>query len=333
MNRKLASIRQCSELQAIPEADAIQVAVVDGWTCVVKIGEIQVGQKGVYFEIDSFLPVDDARFEFLRKSSLRKMGEKEGFRLRTIRLRGQLSQGLFLPLHLFPEVDPAEPVGTDLTERLRVDKYEPPIPADLTGKVIGPFPGFIPKTDEERVQNLLEEFARWQGLPFVVTEKLDGTSFTAYQRNGHFGICSRNWELSDEDPNSYWNVATETQLQEKLGRQNLAIQGEMIGEGIQKNIYKLRGQHLFVFHVFDIDQHRFYSYEETVDFCLKNGLQMVPLISADFQLPPKVEDLLRMADGPSILNEQAKREGLVLRSADRKISFKAISNAFLEEED
>lgn len=333
MNRKLASIRQCSELQAIPEADAIQVAVVDGWTCVVKIGEIQVGQKGVYFEIDSFLPVDDARFEFLRKSSLRKMGEKEGFRLRTIRLRGQLSQGLFLPLHLFPEVDPAEPVGTDLTERLRVDKYEPPIPADLTGKVIGPFPGFIPKTDEERVQNLLEEFASWQGLSLIVTEKLDGTSFTAYQRNGHFGICSRNWELSDEDPNSYWKVATETQLQEKLGRQNLAIQGEMIGEGIQKNMYKLRGQHLFVFHVFDIDQHRFYSYEETSDFCRNNGLQIVPLISADFQLPPKVEDLLRMADGPSILNEQAKREGLVLRSADRKISFKAISNAFLEEED
>ncbi|WP_421797190.1 RNA ligase (ATP) [Haliscomenobacter sp.] len=333
MNRKLASIRQCSELQAIPGADAIQVAVVDGWTCVVKIGEVQLGQKGVYFEIDSFLPVGDPRFEFLRKSSLRKMGDVEGFRLRTIRLRGQLSQGLFLPLDWFPEVDPAEPLGTDLTERLRVDKYEPPIPADLTGKVIGPFPGFIPKTDEERVQNLLEEFANWQGLPFVVTEKLDGTSFTAYQRNGHFGICSRNWELSDEDPNSYWKVAAETQLQEKLSRQNLAIQGEMIGEGIQKNMYKLRGQHLFVFHVFDIDQHRFYSYEETVDFCLKNGLQIVPLISADFQLPAKVEDLLRMADGPSILNEQAKREGLVLRSADRKISFKAISNAFLEAED
>ena len=333
MNRKLASIRQCTELQAIPGADAIQVAVVDGWTCVVKIGEIQVGQKGVYFEIDSFLPVDDPRFEFLRKSSLRKMGDVEGFRLRTIRLRGQLSQGLFMPLHLFPEVDPAEPVGTDLTERLRVDKYEPPIPADLTGKVIGPFPGFIPKTDEERVQNLLEEFATWQGLSFVVTEKLDGTSFTAYHRNGHFGICSRNWELSDEDPNSYWKVAAETQLQEKLGRQNLAIQGEMIGEGIQKNMYKLRGQHLFVFHLFDIDQHRFYSYEETCDFCRKNDLQMVPLISADFQLPAKVEDLLRMADGPSILNEKAGREGLVLRSADRKISFKAISNAFLEEED
>ena len=280
MNRKLASIRQCTELQAIPGADAIQVAVVDGWTCVVKIGEVQLGQKGVYFEIDSFLPIDDPRFEFLRKSSLRKMGDVEGFRLRTIRLRGQLSQGLFMPLHLFPEVDPGEPVGTDLTERLRVDKYEPPIPADLTGKVIGPFPGFIPKTDEERVQNLLEEFATWQGLSFVVTEKLDGTSFTAYHRNGHFGICSRNWELSDEDPNSYWKVATETQLQEKLGRQNLAIQGEMIGEGIQKNMYKLRGQHLFVFHVFDIDQHRFYSYEETSDFCRNNGLLMVPLISA-----------------------------------------------------
>lgn len=333
MIRKLASIRQCTALQAIPGADAIQVAVVDGWTCVVKIGEIEVGQKGVYFEIDSFLPVDDARFEFLRKSSLRKMGDTEGFRLRTIRLRGQLSQGLFMPLHLFPEVDAAEPVGTDLTERLRIGKYEAPIPADLTGKVIGPFPGFIPKTDEERVQNLLEEFASWQGLSFIVTEKLDGTSFTAYHRNGHFGICSRNWELSDEDPNSYWRVAAENDLANKLGRQNLAIQGEMIGEGIQKNMYKLRGQHLFVFHVFDIDQRRFYDYEETLAFCQKNDLQIVPLIIADFKLPADVNTLLQMADGPSALQAQAKREGLVLRSADRKISFKAISNAFLEDED
>lgn len=333
MIRKLASIRQCTALQAIPGADAIQVAVVDGWTCVVKIGEIEVGQKGVYFEIDSFLPVDDARFEFLRKSSLRKMGDQEGFRLRTIRLRGQLSQGLFLPLHLFPEVDAAEPVGTDLTARLRVDKYEPPIPADLTGKVIGPFPGFIPKTDEERVQNLLEAWAGWQGLSFIVTEKLDGTSFTAYQRNGHFGVCSRNWELSDEDPNSYWKVAVEQDLPAKLGRQNLAIQGEMIGEGIQKNSYKLRGQHLFVFHVFDIDARRFYDYEETLAFCQKNDLQIVPLLDANFKLPAEVNTLLQMADGPSVLQAKAKREGLVLRSADRKISFKAISNAFLEDED
>lgn len=333
MIRKLASIRQCTALQAIPGADAIQVAVVDGWTCVVKIGEIEVGQKGVYFEIDSFLPVDDTRFEFLRKSSLRKMGDQEGFRLRTIRLRGQLSQGLFLPLHLFPEVDAAEPVGTDLTARLRVDKYEPPIPADLTGKVIGPFPGFIPKTDEERVQNLLEAWAGWQGLSFIVTEKLDGTSFTAYQRNGHFGVCSRNWELSDEDPNSYWKVAVEQDLPAKLGRQNLAIQGEMIGEGIQKNSYKLRGQHLFVFHVFDIDARRFYDYEETLAFCQKNDLQIVPLLDANFKLPAEVNTLLQMADGPSVLQAKAKREGLVLRSADRKISFKAISNAFLEDED
>lgn len=333
MIRKLASIRQCAALHAIPGADAIQVAVVDGWTCVVKIGEIEVGQKGVYFEIDSFLPGDDARFEFLRKSSLRKMGDQEGFRLRTIRLRGQLSQGLFLPLHLFPEVDAAEPVGTDLTARLRVDKYEPPIPADLTGKVIGPFPGFIPKTDEERVQNLLEAWAGWQGLSFIVTEKLDGTSFTAYQRNGHFGICSRNWELSDEDPNSYWKVAVEQDLPAKLGRQNLAIQGEMIGEGIQKNMYKLRGQHLFVFHVFDIDARRFYDYEETLAFCQKNDLQIVPLLDANFKLPAEVNTLLQMADGPSVLQAKAKREGLVLRSADRKISFKAISNAFLEDED
>jgi RNA ligase (TIGR02306 family) len=331
--RKLASIRSCAAVLPIPGADAIQTAVIDGWTCVVKIGETAPGEKGVYFEIDSFLPVDDPRFEFLRKSSLRRMGDTEGFRLRTVRLRKQLSQGLFLPLSVFPEIDPAAPAGTDVTELLRIVKYEPPIPASLSGQMKGYFPSFIPKTDEERIQNLTEEYQRWQDKTFIVTEKLDGTSFTAYHYKGEFGVCSRNWELLPDETNTYFKVAAQNQLAEKLAGRNLAVQGELIGEGIQKNIYKLRGQALHIFHIYDIDRQAFMPFAEMVDFCAAHQWSLAPIVSTAFRLPATMAELLAMADGPSLLHEKAAREGWVLRTADRDVSFKVISNRFLEEDE
>ncbi len=329
MTRKLASIRECTALIPIPGADAIIAAAIGGWTCVVKIGETSPGEKGVYFEIDAFLPINDPRFEFLRKSSYKVMGDVEGYRLRTVRLRKQLSQGLFLPLRSFPEIDQKAEVGTDVTELLGVIKYEPPIPADLNGVIKGGFPYFIPKTDEERVQNLLEEYAGWQKTSFVVTEKLDGTSFTAYHRNGEFGICSRNWEMLLTENNTYSKIALECQLAEKLVGRNLAIQGEIIGEGIQRNSYKIKGQALYVFNIFDIDRQRPLSFEGMSNFCAEKQLNLVPVVSSNFQLPAMLPDLLAMADGPSLLNEKASREGWVLRTEDRSISFKAISNSFL----
>lgn len=333
MIRKLASIRQCAALLPIPGADAIQTAVIDGWTCVVKIGEAAPGQKGVYFEIDSFLPADDPRFEFLRKSSLKRMGDVEGFRLRTIRLRKQLSQGLFLPLLWFPEIDPEVLPGTDVTELLRVVKYEPPVPAELSGKIKAGFPSFVPKTDEERIQNLTEDYAALQALSFVVTEKLDGTSFTAYHCDGVFGVCSRNWELTPDDNNAFFRVANQCQLAEKLAGRNLAIQGELIGEGVQKNGYKLQGQALYVFHVYDIDHQRSMPFQEMAAFCAAQQLNMVPVFATDFRLPGTAQELLQMADGPSQLHASTPREGWVLRTHDRSVSFKVISNSFLEKEE
>jgi RNA ligase (TIGR02306 family) len=153
MQRKLASIRQISEIREIPGADAIELAIVDGWQVVVaKNVNHKVGNYVVYCEIDSFLPIKP-EFEFLRKSSYKKMGDQEGFRLRTIRLRGVLSQGLILPLDEvipFPNNLDYMEVGKDVTELLEIKKYEPPVPAELAGKVKGMFPSFIPKTDEER---------------------------------------------------------------------------------------------------------------------------------------------------------------------------------------
>ena len=160
MERKLATIRTISELRPIEGADKIELAIVDGWQVVVaKDVEHMVGDKVVYCEIDSFLPIRD-EFEFLRKSSYKKMGDQEGFRLKTIKLRGQVSQGLILPISVVPITQFATalnlPEGMDVTEMLGIVKYEPPIPAELAGKVKGGFPSFLSKTDrsEEHTSEL-----------------------------------------------------------------------------------------------------------------------------------------------------------------------------------
>jgi len=171
MSRKLATVRKVLDIRPIEGADAIELAIIGGWQCVVKKGDFKVGDLGVYFEIDSFLPIEP-KYEFLRKSSYRQLptGE-EGFRLRTVRLRGALSQGLLLPLGEFTDL----PVDTyDLTSFLKVTKYEPPMPACLAGDAAGSFPSDIPKTDAERIQNLADYFEQYKEAEFEVTEKLDG---------------------------------------------------------------------------------------------------------------------------------------------------------------
>jgi len=313
MERKLASIRKISDLSPIEGADKIEVATIDGWKVVVaKDVNHKVGDLVVYCEVDSFLPIRE-EFEFLRKSSHKKMGDQEGFRLKTIRLRGQLSQGLILPIHILPFGE-AFHEGQDVTEVLGIVKYEPPVPAELAGKVKGLFPSFLRKTDEERVQNLTSEYEEYRTSDhkFYVTEKLDGSSATFYLRNGEFGVCSRNLELLETEGNTFWKVARELNLENKmksLGK-NISIQAELIGESVQGNPYKIKGQ----------------KFKDTVEML---GLETVPVLDTNFKLPDTNDELLKFADSKSELNPNYDREGIVIRTLDRKISFKVISNKFL----
>jgi RNA ligase (TIGR02306 family) len=318
----------------------IELATVGGWNVVVgkDVGH-KVGDMVVYCEIDSFLPIRD-EFEFLRKSSFKKMGEQEGFRLKTIKLRGQVSQGLILPISVVPITQFATahdlPEGLDVTEMLGIVKYEPPIPAELSGKVKGLFPSFIPKTDEERIQNLTKEYGEWKHQSkhqFYVTEKLDGSSATYYIKDGEFGVCSRNLELLETEGNTFWKVARELNLEEnmKATGKNISLQGELIGEGIQGNPYKIKGQTVRFFTGFDIDKYQRISFPELVVMLSDMGLQYVPILNQKlgFVLPETVEDMLKYAEAKSVLNDKTEREGVVVRSMDGTISFKAISNKFL----
>jgi RNA ligase (TIGR02306 family) len=330
--RKLASVVKIVDIQPIPGADAIVVATVKGWKVVVKVNEYKVGDLAVYYEIDSFLPIRP-QFEFLRKSSYKRMGSSEGFRLKTIRLRGQISQGLLTPI---PEGISNPKEGDDLTEALDIVKYEPPIPAQLAGKIKGTFPSFIPKTEEIRIQNFESEVGFSPvGERAYVTEKLDGTSFTCYFNNGVFGVCGRNWELSETSDNSLWRMANVLQLKEKMTKhgKNIALQGELVGAGINGNLYGLSDHKLYFFTGYDIDKGRrmFFDELEWVLFGLQ--LQMVPLLEKyGFVIPNEsniVDYMLKYAEGKSVLNMEVDREGVVVRGLEREFSFKAISNTYL----
>ena len=351
MERKLASIRKISDLSPIEGADKIELATIDGWKVVVaKDVNHKVGDLIVYCEVDSFLPIEP-EFEFLRKSSYKKMGDQEGFRLKTIKLRGEVSQGLVVPIHVLPLLEMVHE-GQDVTEILGIVKYEPPIPAQLAGQAKGYFPGFIRKTDEERVQNLTEEYSGWvitSSHQFYATEKLDGSSATFYVRDGEFGVCSRNLELAEPEEfvpgnvmcedgierpkqeNTFWKVAREMDIKKKLlsTNRNICVQGELIGEGIQKNPYRIKGHTVRFYNAFDIDKQERLGVKEFLHLMETLGFETVPVLSYDFQLPETIEELLKSAEAKSVLNSNTGREGLVIRSWDMGISFKAISNKFL----
>ena len=330
--RKLASVVKIVDIQPIPGADAIVVVTVKGWKVVVKVNEYKVGDLAVYYEIDSFLPIRP-QFEFLRKSSFKRMGSSEGFRLKTIRLRGQISQGLLTPI---PEGISNPKEGDDLTEALDIVKYEPPIPAQLAGKIKGTFPSFIPKTDEIRIQNFESEVGFSPvGERAYVTEKLDGTSFTCYFNNGVFGVCGRNWELSETSDNSLWRMANLLQLKEKMTKhgKNIALQGELVGAGINGNLYGLSDHKLYFFTGYDIDKGRRMFFDELEWVLFGLDLQMVPVLEKyGFVIPNEsniVDYMLKYAEGKSVLNMEVDREGVVVRGLEREFSFKAISNTYL----
>lgn len=341
MERKLATIRKITNITPIEGADKIELVTVGGWKVVAaKDVNHKVGDLVVYCEIDSFLPIKE-EFEFLRKSSYKKMSDgTEGFRLKTIKLRGQVSQGLILPikeLSIFQFASSSNlSEGDDVTNILGITKYEPPIPAELAGKVKGGFPSFIPKTDEERVQNLSKEYDDWKlqsKHKFYVTEKLDGSSATYYIKDGVFGVCSRNLELLETEGNTFWKVAREMDLEHKLKSisKNICIQGELIGEGIQGNPYKIKGHTVKFYTAFDIDEQKRISFIQFMELLRRMDLESVPVLrqNGEFQLPETVGDMLNFAEGKSVLNPDTEREGLVIRSIDGTISFKAISNKFL----
>lgn len=395
--RKLVTVRKINNIEPIPGADAIEVATVDGWKLVVKKGEFQIGDLCVYFEIDSFLPKSDSRFEFIMRSGVRTFEGIEGHKLSTIKLRGQISQGLALPVSLFIKdfidsdfdkgQEPCEffTPGQDLTELLGIKKWEPVISADLAGQVEGAFPSFIRKTDQERCQNLKLEIFGYEdtfeeidvskipaegiksmiekgdlvtidgvqkrvhkakadiNAEYEVTLKLDGTSVTYFHRDGKIGACSRNLQLKINEENSGNSIVRmfiDSGLAEAIKHLgNIAIQGELMGPGIQNNREGFKETQFFVFDIQNIDTGKYFDPMTrylTVSELISNNVKIkhVPIISQRANLSRNfgindIDGLLKFAERKSINHNVA--EGVVFKRSDGAFSFKAISNRYLKD--
>lgn len=359
--RKLASIRRIADIQPIEGADAIVVATVDGWKVVVKKDEFNVGDLALYLEIDSWVPHDLAPF-LSKGNEPREYNGVKGERLRTIKLRGQVSQGLLLNLNdavvykaLLGSNDWYE--GQDHTEQLGIQKWEAPIPAQLQGQAAGMFPtSLIPKTDQERIQNCFGEIQKrakrfatekvWNAetqtleehpvvVPadfkeptYEVTMKLDGTSCTIFRWENELRVCSRNLELKiNEENKDNTLVAIALKIGDKIPN-GLAFQGEVMGPGIQGNREGFKEHRFFVFDIFDIQKHEYFEPYSRVVTCDSLEIEHVPLLGEDWKAPESVEAGLALAEGPSINHKI--REGLVWKcNEDPSFSFKTISNQFL----
>lgn len=381
--RKLATIRVIDALQPIEGADLIEKAVVGGWNIVVKKNEFSVGDLCCYVEIDSFLGDGNPAWQFLVDKQPKMFNGKKGHKLRSMKMRGVISQGFVMPLSALPQITDTA-VGADVTEVLGIEKWEAQLAASLVGQAEGLFPSFIVKTDQNRFQNILGEIFGYDDVVipandvrpeiirkaeavrnqhYEITTKLDGSSMTVFV-NGTFeadengnkstvetvktGVASRNLELKvneDNAGNSFVKMFIDAKLADILTTyktmttQNIAVQSELMGPGIQGNQEMLNKTKLFVFDVFLIDERRYALPAERkaiMEQLYTLGLDPelvshVPVLYESVSLEElgitDTASMLKFAEGPS-LNAKS-REGVVFKAVDRQFSFKAISNAWL----
>ena len=341
--RKLASIQRIWKIEPIEGADRIELAHVLGWQCVVNKGQFQPMDIGVYFEIDSFLPIRP-EFEFMRATSYKKsdvMGE--GFKLRTMRFRGEISQGLLLPLSQFPQIPAEAEIGTDVTELLGVKKWEIEERVTTGGTAIGTLPYDIPHTDETRVQEepaLIQAFA---GLEYYISTKMDGSSHSIGIDENGFHVTGHNYEYKDDGTSSFYELVKARGYREKMEafakKENLTtftVQGELCAPGIQQNRLRLIKPEWYVFTIRENGKR--VGLRRMLEICDLLGFEHVPIEEVGMDLPskyPTVEALLARADGD--YPKGGKKEGIVVRPTEpvfcplisASLSMKIVSNKYL----
>ena len=315
----MVSVETIKDLYPIEGADLIEVATVKGWKVVTQKGLYQPGDEALYFEVDSFLPISFPQFAHLEPRGVKVVDGVTGHVLKTIKLRGQISQGMLVPLSEFPDGLP------------EIEKWEKPIPADLAGQVAGDFPfDWCPKTDAERIQNLDREFAKIRSHDWIATEKIDGTSTTFLNDGGTLRVATRNWEILP--PSLRFDLAERLDILNRLPEGH-ALQGEYFGEGVQGNPLRIKGTDFRAFALYrktpEGPVHVPYTQwpDSLVDL-------HVPIL--DIDLPDTIDGILEQANGlMSKVNPQRRAEGIVWQGHQahdflgNRGGFKAISNAYL----
>lgn len=338
--RKLASVQRIDKIQPIENADSICCATVLGWQVVCRKDEVKEGDLVVYAEIDAVIPDIDL-FAEIKKITSGTM------RIRTVRMRGQISQGICFPLSIvenFGLLPEDMIIGQDVTTAMRITKYEEVLPSELLGKAKGYMPSGIPKSDIYRVQTMQDVLDKYKGILCYETEKLDGESITFYLKDGVFGVCSKEVDFIDSEDCLHWNIARQYNIEEKLrlysetkganSGYNYSMQGEIIGEGIKKNKYKIKGQKVLLYNMFNIDKHSYLNYDEFILATNALNLERVPVIDDKLVLTNDIKELVELSNGRSVLYD-TKREGIVIvplveiNDMIGRIMFKVISPEFL----
>jgi len=354
--RKLASIRLIDGIYPIDGADRIELAQVDSWFVIVKKDEFKVGDKIVYIEIDSLLPSDNPEFAFM---------ERYKYRVKTIKMRGVYSQGLIFSTQIVPpkitkmgyNVTVWEPyeLGADVTDVLKIVKYEPPETFE-NAPHSSTWDNDTPKTDEERVQNLGKKYAKYQKIDdvWIQSVKLDGTSVTYQLIDGVFRVFSHNCEIPPAE-GSLWEWAINNQIEQKMRSyccshnmpENIALQGEMVGPGIQQNRQQYESKTVKFFYIFDRNSKQYFAHDDFISaICDEMGLETVPILSDTFNISDySVAQLLDMAEKYDV-ESSTRQEGFVfytrksnpvvnvdefhsLITPSGRISFKVKSNKYV----
>ncbi len=329
MENKIASIELIDKINVHPNAELLEIADVLGYKVCVKKGEFTEKTKCVFIQVDSVLE-PRPEYEFLKNKD---------YRIRVIRLRKQISQGICFPLSVFnfPE-DYA--VGTEVCHLIGAAHYEKPLSPELAGIAKGGLPGWLIRTDELNLRSYPEALPEFSDKLCYLAKKADGSSLTAYLKGEEFGVCSRGRDLVEVETNSFWKVARKYKLEEALRAfraiypGDFAVQGELVGPGIQGNPMKLTELTMRVFNLFSIDKRKYSHYETLVEFCADNNLPMVDIVWAgkfNFTLPELIEMANKTEYSPGNLCE-----GLVLRPCQeqdsealgKRLSVKIISEEY-----
>ena len=331
--RKLASIQKVAGIADIKGADRIELIKILGWNVVAKKDTHKKGELVLYIEIDSLLPECNDAWKFLSKNSTKTVlidGKSHtGYRIKTIKLRNTVSQGLVIPITAVKELAGTElKEGQDVTEILGIVKYEKPVHVSMKQQAYGERPPFVPKTDEDRIQ-ICPEVLEMTGT-FYVTEKLDGTSISIYSVGGKNGVCSRNLDLKESGGGAFWEITRKLKVLENIAGLDIVLQGELVGSKIQGNPYKINGHKIYFYNIFFPNEGRFGNYAELYELTSMFDLDIVPLIDDNFKLPNTVDKIVEYTS--SIKSDLTDiHEGVVIRShnAEKRISFKVINPDFL----
>lgn len=283
------------KLRSHPNADALSIADIEGsaWQVVVRTEDFEAEGAGIYIPVDTVVP-ETEEFEFLKSKN---------FRIKAIRLRGEYSYGLLIPNR------EGLPVGEDVTDKLGIKQYEPPVPIDMSGDVERAADWVVTYTDIERYENYPDVLV--EGEEVVVTEKIHGSNLRVTRKGDRLFVGGHNRMFKESEKSLYWRVIRKQGIDESLMQglpEEVVLFGEAYGRKVQNLSYGQSTQQVVFYDAFK--HGRYFSWDETAALLEQLGLSMVPLLyRGNFSL----SQIRALATGPTCLGAEHMREGVVVK--------------------